>query len=125
MSAIPVRRSAETTWLWLAKIATGVAIFAILIVHLIVNHLVAPGGLLTYNDVLRYYSNPIIPIMEGLFLIFVVSHALLGLRGIVLDLSPGAVLLRWLDRLFIGVGTVAIGYGLWLLVTLATRAATV
>lgn len=115
-------RAREQGWLWAAKLLTGVAIFALLIAHLVVNHLVAQGGLLTYADVLAYYANPLIPLMEGFFLVFVVSHALLGLRGIALDLSPPARLVRWLDRLLLTVGALAVGYGLWLLLTIASRA---
>lgn len=116
-------RPHETAWLWMAKIVTGVLIFAILGLHLVVNHLVVEGGLLTYNDVLRYYSNPLIPIMEGFFLIFVVSHALLGVRGIVLDLNPSTRFVRGLNIGLIAFGAVAIAYGLWLLIVLWLRAA--
>ncbi len=123
MIAPGVTRPHETAWLWLAKIVTGVLIFAILVIHLIVNHLVAEGGLLTYNDVLRYYRNPLIPIMEAFFLIFVVSHALLGVRGIVLDLHPPARVVRRLDVGLIVFGLISIAYGLWLLIVLSLRAA--
>jgi succinate dehydrogenase hydrophobic anchor subunit len=125
MELITRPRPFETTAVWLAKIVTGVLVFAILIIHLVVNHLVAEGGLLTYNDVLRYYKNPIIPLMEGFFLVFVVTHALLGVRGIVLDLGPQRSIVRLLDVVFVGVGIVSISYGLWLLITLAMRAAAI
>src|ERR1044071_8768071 len=101
-------RPRETSWIWLAKVVSGVLIFVLLIVHLIVNHLVAEGGLLTYADVLVYYANPLIPAMEGIFLVFVVTHALLGMRGIVLDLDPSPALTRRLDAVFVGVGALAI-----------------
>jgi succinate dehydrogenase hydrophobic anchor subunit len=116
------RRAFERGWLWAAKLLTGVLSFALLIVHLVVNHLVAPGGLLSYADVVAYYANPLIPLMEGLFLSFIVTHALLGVRGIVLDLSPPAKLVGWLDRLLLAAGLLAISYGLWLLVTIAAQA---
>lgn len=116
-------RASERSWLWLAKIASGVVIFALLMVHLVVNHLVASGGLLTYADVLAYYANPLIPLMEGLFLLFVISHALLGLRGIILDLAPAPRLLRAADTLLTLAGVGAFGYGLWLLLVMAGRAA--
>lgn len=122
MQAVLERRASERAWLWLAKIVTGVMIFVLLIIHLVVNHLVAQGGLLTYNDVLTYYANPIIPAMEAVFLVFVVSHALLGVRGIVLDLNPPPRLVRALDIGLIIFGSTAIVYGLWLLIVLATRA---
>jgi succinate dehydrogenase hydrophobic anchor subunit len=123
MLAPSAARPHETAWLWLAKIVTGVLIFAILVIHLVVNHLVAEGGLLTYNDVLRYYSNPIIPIMEAFFLIFVVSHALLGVRGIVLDMSPSRRFVRGLNIGLVALGVISIAYGLWLLIMLSLRAA--
>jgi succinate dehydrogenase hydrophobic anchor subunit len=123
MLAPTAARPHETAWLWMAKIVTGVLIFAILGIHLIVNHMVVEGGLLTYNDVLRYYSNPLIPIMEAFFLIFVVSHALLGVRGIVLDMRPSDRLVRRLNIGLLAFGAVAIAYGLWLLIVLWMRAA--
>jgi succinate dehydrogenase / fumarate reductase membrane anchor subunit len=98
-------------------------VFALLLMHLIVNHLVAQGGLLSYADVLNYYAHPLIPLIEGVFLIFVVTHALLGLRGIILDLDPSPAIARGLDLLFSAIGIGAIVYGLWLLQTLAARAA--
>jgi succinate dehydrogenase / fumarate reductase membrane anchor subunit len=116
-------RPREGTWLWLAKVISGVMVFALLLIHLIVNHLVAQGGLLSYADVLNYYAHPLIPLIEGVFLIFVVTHALLGLRGIILDLEPSPTIARGLDLLFSTIGIGAIAYGLWLLQTLAARAA--
>lgn len=123
MQLITYPKPTEQAWLWLAKILSGVAIFALLITHLVVNHMVASGGLLSYADILAYYANPLIPLMEGAFLIFVVTHALLGLRGILLDLAPPRGLLRAIDLAMIVVGAGSIGYGLWLLATIAQRAA--
>jgi succinate dehydrogenase hydrophobic anchor subunit len=123
MLAPSTARPHETAWLWLAKIVTGVLIFAILVIHLVVNHLVAEGGLLTYNDVLRYYSNPLIPIMEVFFLVFVVSHALLGVRGIVLDFNPSRRFVRGLNIGLVALGVISIAYGLWLLSVLWLRSA--
>ncbi|HZU87020.1 MAG TPA: hypothetical protein VFF78_06025, partial [Anaerolineaceae bacterium] len=86
MDSISRAKPREGGWLWILKIVGGLLIVGLIILHMIVNHLVAPGGLLTYQDVLNYYDNPIIPILEVAFLIFAVSHALLGLRSILLDL---------------------------------------
>jgi succinate dehydrogenase membrane anchor subunit len=123
MQIAVMRRPRERAWLWLAKIATGVLVFALLAMHLIVNHMVAQGGLLSYADVIAYYANPLIPVMEGGFLLFVVSHALLGVRGIILDLNPSARLMRGVDLALVTGGTAAIGYGVWLLQVIAARAA--
>ncbi len=116
-----VSKSHEGTWLWLYKMVAGGLIVILLAVHFVVNHLVAPEGLLTYNDVLRYYTNPIVPVMEVFFLIFVISHALIGLRSIVLDMNPSAKLLRTIDILFIIGGVVFTIYGIWLVVVIVQR----
>ena len=85
----------------------------ILTVHFLVNHSIQ--GLLSHADVVDYYTNLIIPIMEGLFLLVVVSHSLIGTRSIILDLNPKPGVLRLLDGFLILLGTGAIVYGLWLI----------
>lgn len=110
-----VPNSRENTWLWLIKIVTGVLIIVILIIHFIVNHFIGENALLTYADIVAYYSNPIIPIMEVAFLVLVVSHSLIGLRSILLDLNPSEGVLRVVDWLFTLVGVVSIIYGIWLI----------
>ena len=122
MEAAIRARPREETRLWLAKIVSGALVFVLFLVHLVVNHLVVQGGLLSYADVLRYYANPLIPVMEGVFLTLVVGHALLGMRGIVLDLNPPPALARGIDLLLLIVGLGATGYGLWLLQTIARLA---
>lgn len=112
----------ENVWLWLVKIIAGLGIVIFLTIHFIVNHLVAPEGLLSYADILRYYSNPIVPIMEAGFLIFAVVHSLLGLRSIILDLNPSTKVMRFVNPLLIAVGSASIIYGLWLLLVLVQRA---
>jgi len=107
--------------LWLYKIIAGCFIFVLLVIHLIVNHLVAPGGLLTYMDVLQYYTIPIVPIMEIAFLLFAVSHSLIGIRSIILDLNPTISVLRYLDWFLIVLGIGASVYGIWLVLVLVSR----
>jgi succinate dehydrogenase / fumarate reductase membrane anchor subunit len=115
-------RARENSWLWLAKVLSGVLVLGLLLVHLVVNHFVAQGGLLTYADVLAYYANPLIPLMEGVFLLLVVTHALLGVRGILLDLELAPALIRVLDGALVAVGVGAVGYGVWLLQAIASLA---
>ena len=114
-------RSGEGAGLWFLKILTGFLVIVVLIIHLIVNHLIVEGGLLTYADVVRYYQNPIIPIMEIAFLIFVVSHALMGLRSILLDLRPSNKALRWIDYGLVMLGITSIIYGVWLVLEIVSR----
>lgn len=117
--SIPKNR--ESTWLWLYKIAAGFLIVLLLGVHFVVNHLVAPTGLLTYEDVIRYYQVPIVPVMEVIFLTVVVSHALVGMRSILLDLNPSDRVLKAFDILFLLVGSGFILYGIWLVVVIAQK----
>jgi len=114
MQSLYAPKSREGFGLWLYKIIAGVLIVLLLGLHFIINHMVAPQGLLSWSDVVAYYQNPIIPIIEVIFLIVVVSHALIGLRSIILDLNPSARLLRLLDGLFVVVGLASIVYGIWL-----------
>jgi succinate dehydrogenase hydrophobic anchor subunit len=112
----------ENAWLWLLEILAGLLIVIILGIHIVVNHVAAPGGLLSYQDVIVYYQNPWVVAMEVFFLVVVVSHALLGLRSILLDLDPSDAALRAINVLFLALGAAAIGYGIWLALTLAQRA---
>ncbi len=110
----------EASGLWLLKLISGAFIIFFIALHFIVNHLVATGGLLSYADVIKYYQNPAIPIIEGLFLIFVIGHSLLGLRGIILDLKISRSSMRIIDTILLIVGIVAVVYGIWLLWTIVS-----
>jgi succinate dehydrogenase hydrophobic anchor subunit len=61
--------------------------------------------------------------METVFLVFVVVHALLGLRSILLDLHPAPTLMRWINWVLIFLGVAAIGYGVWLALFIAAKGA--
>jgi len=111
----------EGVGLWLIKIAAGLLVFVVLGIHFVINHAVAPGGLLTYQDVIQYYKVPVVPVMEIIFLVVVVTHALLGVRSILLDLSLVQKIRRGVDGLFLALGAFAIIYGTWLVITLANR----
>lgn len=114
-------RSGENSWLWLVKIVTGPLLIVLILVHFIVNHFIGQNGLLTYADVVAYYSNPLIPLMEIIFLATVVTHSLSGLRGIILDLKPSRGVLTAVDWLLTLVGVAAISYGAWLALVIASR----
>ena len=90
-------------------------------VHFIVNHFIGETGLLTYTDVIAYYQNPLIPIMEIFFLASVVTHSLIGLRGIILDLKPARNILKIIDWVLVIFGVSAVLYGTWLALTIASK----
>ena len=116
-------KQGENVWIWLLKILTGVLVFTLLIVHLVVNHFTAKEGLMTYSDVVAYLSNPWIAFMEIAFLTIVVSHSLFGTRSIILDLYPSEGLRRVLDWVFVLLGFSAIIYGIWLTRIIVSRGA--
>src|SRR3990172_7085408 len=118
--SLPPKRL-EGSGRWLLKIFTGLLIVVFLGIHFVVNHLVAPGGLLTYADVVAYFQNPIIVVMEISFLILFVIHSFLGLRSILLDLNPSPMVLRVVNFVLVVIGAVAVIYGAWLALTIAGR----
>jgi succinate dehydrogenase / fumarate reductase membrane anchor subunit len=87
-------RAGETTWLWLIKIVTGPLLLLVIVLHFTVNHTMGDldGGLMSYQQIVDYYRNPLIPAIEIIFLITVVAHCLIGLRGIILDMNLRQVL---------------------------------
>ena len=114
-------RSGENTWLWLLKIATGALLVILLGIHLVVNHFIGENGLLTYADVVAYYQNPIIPVMEICFLAAVVTHSTLGIRGILLDLKPSRETLKVMDAVLTVIGVSAVVYGIWLVTVIVSK----
>lgn len=117
-------KNREGAVLWSLKILLGTLIVVLLGLHLVVNHLVVPGGLLSWADVVAYYQIPLIPAVEIVFLLVVVVHALLGLRSIILDLKPGARLSAILDVTFVLVGLASIVYGIRLVTIIVSFGST-
>lgn len=109
-------------WWW--TVGTGAALLVLMVVHIVANHFVVDevGGLRTYHQVLEYLSNPVIVVTESLLVTAVTIHALLGVRGILLDFDMSARARRRVDRGLWALGSVTIAYGLFLLLTLASRA---
>jgi succinate dehydrogenase membrane anchor subunit len=111
-------KSGEGMWLWLIKIVSGLLIILLLVLHFTVNHLgmisITNNGLLTHAGVVQYYSNPLIPAIEILFLMFVIPHSLIGLRSILLDMKPSRSALKVINWVMLIVGSIAIVYGIWL-----------
>ncbi len=117
-----VPKQGETTFLWLVKIITGPILLVVAFTHLIVNHYIGSlGGLQTYSDVVAYYKSGLILAMEAIFLLTVLTHSLIGLRGIILDLRPNGSVLRFVNWAFVLLGLVFSAYGLWLLAVVAAR----
>jgi succinate dehydrogenase hydrophobic anchor subunit len=118
--ARPARSARE----WRITALSGVALLVLATAHMVANHFVveSTGGLRDYQQVLDYISNPVIFTIESFFLLFVTIHSMLGLRGVLLDLDPGPRLRVWIDRGLVLLGLVTLGYGYFLVGTLASRA---
>jgi succinate dehydrogenase hydrophobic membrane anchor protein len=106
-----------TAWLWQAF--TGVGLVILLGLHFIANHFIVKGGLRNYSQVVAYLRNPIILCLEVLFLLCVTTHALLGVRSILLDFGLPESMERRLDHILKFVGVLTVGYGLvltWMII---------
>lgn len=98
-------------WGWQA--VSGLVLLVVLSVHLIVNHFAA-GGLLTYQQIVAYLSNPWVLGLEIVFLVTVTFHALAGIRSLVLDTGISQAKARQVTAVLVVLGIAMIAYGLWL-----------
>src|SRR5271165_2654815 len=94
----PFAEEPKPTSAWLWQAFTGVGLVILLGLHFIANHFVAKGGLRNFAEVVAYLRNPVILCLEVLFLLCVTTHALLGVRAILLDFGPSEQTERRLDR---------------------------
>jgi succinate dehydrogenase / fumarate reductase membrane anchor subunit len=110
--------------LWWTTVGTGAALVVLALVHMTAHHFIVdePGGLRTYEQILDYIANPVILVIEALFLVTVTIHAMLGLRSVLLDLNLGERGRRLVERGLRLLGSATLVYGLFLLVMLASRA---
>ena len=110
----PFAKEPKASWSWLWQVFTGVALLVLLGLHFIANHFIAKGGLRDFADVLSYLRNPIILVLEVLFLVVVTTHAMLGVRAIVMDFGLSDRAEKRLSQALTVVGVLTVGYGLWL-----------
>ncbi|MGB8346879.1 MAG: hypothetical protein WCD86_18465 [Ktedonobacteraceae bacterium] len=110
----PFAQEPKASWGWLWQVITGVGLVILLGLHIIANHFIARGGLRDFAEVLAYLRNPIFLVLEVLFLVFVATHAMLGVRAIVTDFGLSDRAEKRLSQALTVVGVVTVGYGLWL-----------
>lgn len=100
------------TWIWQAL--TGIILVILLSLHMIAHHFVVEGGLRTYEDVIRYVANPLIIVLEVIFLCVVTYHAMTGVRAILFDLDLSQRAKTRTTRLLTLVGLILVAWGLYL-----------
>ena len=124
MAAGPGGTSGGRPRTWLSTAFTGMALLVLVTVHMVAHHFVVReiGGLRTYEQVLEYIGNPVIFVIEAVFLVVVTWHAMLGLRAVALDLDLPPVLARLVRPGVVVLGVVTVVYGLVLIGVLAGRA---
>jgi|SRR4249920_3322595 len=122
--APPRRGDGRSSRGWGLTTISGLALLVLVTIHMVANHFVieSVGGLRSYHQVLEYISNPLIFVLEAIFLVVVTLHAMLGLRGVLLDLDPGPGARRWIDRGLVVLGILTVAYGATLIGVLASRA---
>ena len=124
MAAGPGTTSGGRPRAWLSTAFTGMALLLLVTVHMVAHHFVVReiGGLRTYEQVLEYIGNPVIFVIEAVFLVVVTWHAMLGLRAVALDLDLPPGLARLVRPGVVVLGVVTVVYGVVLIGVLARRA---
>ena len=122
MATTSPRPTRSRSWRWTA--VTGVALLALVTIHMVAHHFVVDeiGGLRTYQHVLDYIATPVIFVIEGVFLVVVTAHAMLGLRSVLFDLGPSERMRRLAERGLVVLGIATVAYGFVLIGVLASRA---
>jgi succinate dehydrogenase / fumarate reductase membrane anchor subunit len=107
-------KSSYSALLWLGQVVTGILLLFTLGLHMFAHHYVVEDGLRDFNQVLDYVSNPLIFVVEIIFLIVVSIHAMLGVRSILFDLGPAESMKKVINWGVTVVGAGTIIYGIWL-----------
>lgn len=106
--------------IWLIQAFSGALLIPLLLLHMIAHHFIVEGGLREFDQVIDYISNPAIFVISIIFLLVVTAHAALGLRAILVDLRPTPGARRVIDWVLFVAAILAIVYGVWLEITIAT-----
>jgi succinate dehydrogenase cytochrome b556 subunit len=102
-------RTDKALWAWLTQAASGALLVLLAGLHMLAQHFTAEG-LLRYEDVVAWLSRPPVFALETAFLAAVLTHALAGVRAILLDLGLGPTAERRLTLALAALGSVAFVY---------------
>jgi succinate dehydrogenase hydrophobic anchor subunit len=119
ITAISRERSKNSAGsIWITQAISGLLLIVILATHMIAHHFIVEGGLRDYEQVLDYVSNPLIFALEVIFLFVATTHALLGVRAVILDIGLSEGAKRTLNWILAIIGGITLIYGLWLAISL-------
>jgi len=108
-------RATRHSWTWFVQAFTGVLLLILLSLHMIAQHFIVEGGLREFADIVDYLRNPVILVLEGLFLVTVTIHALLGVRAVVFDFALSERSERRVGRFLLWLGVATVAYGAWII----------
>lgn len=110
------------TLTWIGQSLSGILLLGLLGLHMIAHHFIVEGGLRNYEQVLDYVGNPVIVAIEMVFLVVVTYHAMVGLRSIIFDVGLNTKQERTVTQVLTVVGLIIVVYGVYLALTLFSRA---
>ncbi len=110
----PSQDEPKQSWGWMLQAVSGMLVLVLVTLHMIANHFVVKSGLRDFADVVAYLSNPVVVVLEVLFLVVVTWHGLLGLRAVLFDFGFSRRSESWITRILWVVGVAIVVYGLWL-----------
>ena len=70
---------------WVYQAISGALVLVLITLHMVAQHFLVSTGLRNFADVIAWLSNPIMVVIEVLFLVVVTWHGLLGLRAVIFD----------------------------------------
>jgi len=123
----PVSRPAQSqpghggTTAWLLQVVSGVLLIVLLGAHIVAQHFIVRGGLRDYAQVVSYLANPAVIVIESLFVVVLIWHAMLGLRAVLLDFGFGRRGQILITRAVVALGAVTAAYSFWLIAALAAK----
>jgi succinate dehydrogenase cytochrome b556 subunit len=117
----PTQRRRGGTTAWILQVVSGVLLVLLLGLHIVTQHFAVKGGLRDYAQVVSYLSNPAVLVVESLFVVVLIWHAMLGLRAILLDFGFGRRGQAWVTYGVTALGAVTAAYSFWLIATIAAN----
>ncbi len=107
---------------FVGQFISGIALIALLGLHMIAQHFIVPTGLRYYEDVIEWLRNPVMIVVEVSFLVFVTYHALLGVRAILFDFGFSERTERRITNVLWVVGLITVVYGVVLFAAILNAA---